>query len=220
MSRLAWLTPDTPPSDKLTRRLRFPNSVDFLAIVMGALLPLTKPENFEQYGTLTPEETAAYFQTMVDEFAMIQGSHIVGEVFIWPGENVSHNPPGYATGDVLRCSGQLLNVADYPELYAVIGTTYTGDDTQFHLPNFDGRFLFQGTAGITGGEAVHTLSLDEMPSHYHTESVALPSIGAAITGVPVPSAVPGVNATSPNGGSAPHNNMPPFLSMGYFIQAR
>lgn len=35
----------------------------------------------------------------------------------------------------LQLNGQSLNIADYPELYAVIGKTYGGTNTTFKLPN-------------------------------------------------------------------------------------
>lgn len=38
-----------------------------MAILSGALLPLTYPANFEEYGTLTPDETASQFQAMLDQ---------------------------------------------------------------------------------------------------------------------------------------------------------
>lgn len=48
-------------------------------------------------------------------------------------------PEGY-----LKCDGSIVNIADYPKLYAVIGTSWgygNNDGLTFHLPDLRGRFL-------------------------------------------------------------------------------
>ena len=64
----------------------------------------------------------------------------------------------------LVCDGSIVNIADYPKLYAVIGTSWghgnevspgVSDGLTFHLPDLRGRFL-RGTdnpSGIPGEEA-------------------------------------------------------------------
>ena len=51
----------------------------------------------------------------------------VGTVLEWMSTNTPKN--------YLQLNGQSLNMADYPELYAVIGKTYGGTNTTFKLPN-------------------------------------------------------------------------------------
>lgn len=76
------------------------------------------------------------------------------------------------------CDGRSLSRADYPELFALIGTKYgsVNSDT-FNLPDCRGRVLGaigSGTgltsrsAGTLIGTETHTLTTNEIPSHTHT----------------------------------------------------
>lgn len=74
----------------------------------------------------------------------------------------------------LLCQGQVLNVADHPALFAVIGNAYGGDGTTtFALPNSAGRVMRGATTGAgntlgsTGGADSITLAANQMPSHTH-----------------------------------------------------
>lgn len=67
MARGKWLTPDTPPEHQtFTRRQDIPAALDFIGVMDGLYLELTKPDNWEQYGTMTPEETAQWFNDHYD----------------------------------------------------------------------------------------------------------------------------------------------------------
>lgn len=94
------------------------------------------------------------------------------------------------------------------------------------------RFLLSAgnsyTAGSTGGEAQHTLTVDEMPKHRHSSDsyqLGWPSSytsqndyctwvnsGTLHNNVPN-TAESGPIRTSWVGGSQPHNNMPPYLAI-------
>jgi hypothetical protein len=65
---MAWLTPDEIPEGDDCRPLFIPDSSDWLAIVSGAILPLTREWNWEQFGTLTPAECAQRMQVMMEQY--------------------------------------------------------------------------------------------------------------------------------------------------------
>lgn len=60
-----YLTPDTAPGTNKCRVLLIPDDKTWLALVTGALSELTHAYNYEQFGTLTPQETAEAFQTIL-----------------------------------------------------------------------------------------------------------------------------------------------------------
>jgi microcystin-dependent protein len=76
----------------------------------------------------------------------------------------------------LLCQGQSLLRSDYPDLFAVIGTTYGSvDATHFTLPNLTGRMPMGAGVGIdgvtrgmgwTGGQMV--LTVGNIPTHSHS----------------------------------------------------
>lgn len=60
---VGFLTPDNPEGSGETCRSFFvPNRSDWLALLMGAMQALTEEGNWQQFGTYTPEQTAAKFQ--------------------------------------------------------------------------------------------------------------------------------------------------------------
>ena len=89
-----------------------------------------------------------------------------------------------------------------------------------------GRFIWGiddgENAGDTGGEATHTLTVDEMPSHSHNSSISAEGstkYGLASGGGWEGSVLVGwgteerVDAVRFTGGNQPHNNMPPYLTV-------
>lgn len=88
----------------------------------------------------------------------------VGEIVPWAGQGAP--PSGW-----LLCNGTAVPRADYPELFASIGTQFGAGNgsTTFNLPNLnDRRFPLGGVSvGSQGGEERVTLQSSEMPSHNH-----------------------------------------------------
>jgi len=65
---MPWLTPDSIPEGDDCRPLSIPASTDWLALVSGALTELTKPYNWQQFGSLTVQETVDKMQEIVDGY--------------------------------------------------------------------------------------------------------------------------------------------------------
>src|SRR5881409_1155623 len=84
-------------------------------------------------------------------------------------------PKGWAL-----CDGQLLPINQNQALFSLLGTTFGGDGrVNFGLPDVRGRVPIHVGSGHSlgekGGEAAHTLSISELPTHTHpvaTSSVA------------------------------------------------
>lgn len=159
----------------------------------------------------------------------------LAEIRIFP---FNFAPKGWAF-----CDGQLLPLSQNTALFSLLGVTYGGDGkSTFALPNFQGQTpMQQGQGpgltprdlGETGGEPSITLLQTEMPAHNHGVLAAAgsnsgdPTNNAWASGqkgfgaVYAPSGPNNVQmslqATSPTGGSLPHNNLMPYLTLNFCI---
>jgi microcystin-dependent protein len=149
-------------------------------------------------------------------------------------------PTGWA-----QCDGQLLPISQNTALFSLLGTMYGGDGkSTFALPNFQGSCAMnwgQGPGlseyfeGQQGGSQFITLLQSEIP--FHTHVLQGQAIDPAEVNAPAPTVVLGKsvggNAYAPRssgqivnmnfqttsiaGGSLPHNNMSPYLTVNFCI---
>ena len=151
----------------------------------------------------------------------------IGEIRVFGG---NYAPEGWAL-----CDGTLLPIAQNDALYAVIGTTYGGDgQTTFALPDLRGRIpVHQGPSyplGQVAGTEQVTLALGQLPAHTHVAQASTANgdnadptnrIWAQAPAKTYTTAAPDTtmhaSSLSPAGGSMPHENMLPFLSVNFII---
>lgn len=163
----------------------------------------------------------------------------LGEIRMFTGGVGIRVPEGWAF-----CDGSEQSISGNEALYALIGTTYGGDGVStFKLPDLRGRVpIHTGTSpafgtpyplGSTGGKETVTLNESNLPPHTHPVNVAS-GAGKATTPSPANAfpatgainlyAAPGTVAgpmnngmLSVSGGNQAHNNMMPFLTIGFII---
>ena len=128
----------------------------------------------------------------------------------------------------------------YPvgSIYMSVNSTDPSELFGGEWEQIEDRFLLAcGTKhsnGSTGGEATHTLTTDEMPSHTHTQNAHSHTIGSLtrydLTGKGIAAVGDGygntqnyktgsTTATNQNtGGGQAHNNMPPYLAVYCWVR--
>jgi microcystin-dependent protein len=146
-------------------------------------------------------------------------------------------PTGWA-----QCNGQLLPISQNTALFSLLGTFYGGDGkSTFALPDLQGNApVHQGQGpglseyflGQSGGSDYVTLLQTEMPIHQHAlradtqdpADVSIPSTTASFAssgGGTLYQSSANVQlspeALARTGGSFPHNNMQPYLTLNFCI---
>jgi microcystin-dependent protein len=142
------------------------------------------------------------------------------------------------------CNGQLLPISQNTALFSLLGTSYGGDGkSTFALPNLqDGGAMATGQGpglterflGESGGSEFLTLLESEIPVHDHglqaspdpadlgspspTRSLARsqPNVYKQTAGAAPPQPL-AFQAAGVAGGSQPHNNMQPYLTLNFCI---
>lgn len=159
----------------------------------------------------------------------------VGEIRLFAG---NFAPVGWAL-----CQGQLIPISENDVLFNLIGTTFGGDGQEtFALPDLQGRVpVHQGQGPGIQGSYLHgqshgvesvTLTPQQMPVHDHA---LLATTGGGSASSPRDALLASTPAgdryvrdqptqplklaqtVAPVGGSQPHDNMPPFVTINYII---
>jgi microcystin-dependent protein len=145
----------------------------------------------------------------------------------------------------LLCQGQIVSIAQFDVLFALIGTAYGGDgQTTFGIPDLRGRSpLHQGQGtnlsnyilGQPSGTENVTLLAQQVGAHTHTfmastqtattitpdDTTALgnATAGGGMSVYDAGAATTPLSAASigPQGGSNPHENRQPYLGVNYII---
>lgn len=138
------------------------------------------------------------------------------------------------------CDGQLLPISQNTALFSLLGTYYGGNgQTNFALPNLQGRApmahgqgpgLTDRAIGESSGTANVTLLQSEMPSHTHLVNAqpsradrananlsALAASADSIYSSTGTGMVLDPTSVGLAGGSQPHNNMQPYLTLNFVI---
>ncbi|HEU4864994.1 MAG TPA: phage tail protein [Actinomycetota bacterium] len=85
----------------------------------------------------------------------------------------------------LRCGGQSLATASYPELFAEIGYTYGGAGSTFNLPDLNGRHSVGVSTAVPVGSNDGELEANRVAVHLHaTDSFSATPASDAIQAVP------------------------------------
>ena len=161
--------------------------------------------------------------------AAVDAAVPVGSIKMWGGAS---DPPG---GKWMICNGRLLDKDDYPGLFAVTSYAFGFIDPGqfFGIPDFRERVPIGVGGGYSrgqnGGEAQHTLTVGEMPSHGHQFAQGDGANRTAVAWGTSPGNGTGIvrnlgGATTyspfiePTGGGQAHNNLPPYLAVNYIIK--
>ncbi|QZD98976.1 minor tail protein [Microbacterium phage Jefe] len=156
---------------------------------------------------------------------------ITGEMKMWSG-------PAAPSGWILA-QGQALSRADYPDLFALIGTTYGAGNgtTTFNLPDMRGRVPVGldssqtefDQMGEKSGAKTHTLTTGQMPSHTHDSGSFTDGFAAHATsgGGGAFRAVFASGASgeafyyrqpASQGSNQAHNNLQPYIVVQFIIK--
>jgi microcystin-dependent protein len=160
------------------------------------------------------------------------GSPYVGEIRVFAG---NFAPVGWAL-----CNGAVIPISENDALFNLIGTTYGGDgQTTFALPNLQSRLpmhmgtgpgLSPRTIGEAGGSELVTLITSQIPSHSHApqavsgsgnQSTPQNGVWAGAADARYSTSAPSLAMNSAlianTGGSQPHDNLMPFLTVNFII---
>ena len=182
-------------------------------------------------------ELAAQYATKTELTALANLLKPVGDITMFASSN--NIPNGH-----MLCNGASLNRADYPALFAIIGTTYgTASVTTFNLPDLRERFVVgfddkitaastppnvtdnkeinYGRVGNTGGKPLVQLTAAQNGAHDHDFYDLLNYTGSTYTysnSDQDDGSTRQAYKTSTSGEGQSHENRPPYFVLAYIIK--
>ncbi len=153
------------PRSKLYEVFKTQEGVDLYETLLrqaGDVLPTNVQQAIEDAAAAA----VAASEALADAQTRQLRANLVGQV-AWFACNT---PPT----DWLECNGSAVNEADYPELFARIGTTFGGGVGTFFLPDLRGEFVrgWDHGRGVDPGRTFGSNQADELKSHTHTTTTA------------------------------------------------
>lgn len=222
---MPFLTGDGINSSLTKRAIFLPDNDWIIRSVLGALVELCNADNWEQFGTTTPNEIASAMIDVLDSWQVGESavSREIGEIAMFASNALPEK--------WLWCDGLLYSPTDYPLLYEKIGIMYGGNASipNFRTPNFQSRSPMgygqgdglspRSMASMGGAESV-TLTLDQIPSHAHGQRGNSGGSGAVRTaGILGSGDTNHATATQSAGGGQSHTNVHPYLTVRFAIYA-
>lgn len=220
-------------ANKMDKKLDASNSGSILTVASGGAITPTKMTMDVYAMNLRLRSRATYADGKCDEYASVPLSSIRVQV----DNYLDSGSPEHALSALMgkKLNETKMSKEQILDMFYPIGTIYQTTDTRFDPADtwggtwetITGRFLLSDgngyTAGSVGGEAAHTLTENELPSHAHTmyvnndssSSSWQPDMGTYLV---KPDTVTTSTknrqaklAQSTVGSGNPHNNMPPYL---------
>ncbi|HBE18940.1 MAG TPA: hypothetical protein DEG17_00510 [Cyanobacteria bacterium UBA11149] len=161
----------------------------------------------------------------------------VGTVIAFAGKiesSPSESPSKYTTHieafGWMVCDGRSFKISEYPELFAVLGYLYGGEDSEFKIPDYRGLFL-RGVDNRSkdkdgedpdGPRQLGSRQEDALKAHQHTynavKALATPSPEGKVAGASSISTEDTINPIKPEKSISPDETRPKNISVNYIIK--
>jgi len=226
---MSWATGEGISGQRVVVRFLVPNETWMINALIGSMLGMMTPFNWDQVGAVTDAQAAAAFSDIF--FGVRVQPNTVGSIWWFPNNLMQwiNQDESQGPSQFLQADGSELSVVSYPELYAIVGNLYGGDMTVFNLPDLRGRTaigtgtgsgLSARTLGANVGEEDHALLEAENSAHTHSYSTSeITGLAVGPGEFPVVIGPPTPFFTGFSGSGTPHNNMQPSAVLTAYIQA-
>jgi len=179
--------------------------------------------------------------TSVSGNAIYSSVPVPGATSVMPTGSIMPWASNALPSGFLWCNGQIVSIASYPGLYAVLGTSYGGDGVNtFGLPDLMGRTIVgvdgmggaprpnritlwgnsPAATGGTFGEDKHHLTIPELPAHNFYIMINDTTTSGGPVRYPETVAVTSLKPYYSNtvGQDQLHNIVQPSIALGYIIK--